>query len=129
MDQGGGLIPSKDAMAGPVHYEIYIRKTPPASWSLSMATEDRKTAIETAEDLLRDGQACAVRDDQILSLGMRMPGRSRPGFKRDVRGGRVDGKPQTAVVHPRAQHRQESRGGGRWPGRIGLCFYFGTPRP
>lgn len=48
-------------MAGPVHYEIYIRKTPPASWSLSMATEDRKTAIETAEDLLRDGQACAVR--------------------------------------------------------------------
>lgn len=61
MDQGGGLIPSKDAMAGPVHYEIYIRKTPPASWSLSMATEDRRTAIETAEDLLRDGQACAVR--------------------------------------------------------------------
>lgn len=52
---------AKDAMAGPVHYEIYIRKTPPASWSLSMATEDRKTAIETAEDLLRDGQACAVR--------------------------------------------------------------------
>ena len=49
-------------MAGPVHYEIYVRKTPPASWSLSMATEDRKTAIETAEDLLRDGQACAVRD-------------------------------------------------------------------
>ena len=48
-------------MAGPVHYEIYIRKTPPASWSLSMATEDRKTAIETAEDLMRDGQACAVR--------------------------------------------------------------------
>ncbi|MEG0818092.1 MAG: hypothetical protein RSG56_01505, partial [Brevundimonas sp.] len=48
-------------MAGPVHYEIYVRKTPPASWSLSMATEDRKTAIETAEDLLRDGQACAVR--------------------------------------------------------------------
>lgn len=48
-------------MAGPVHYEIYIRKTPPASWTLSMATEDRKTAVETAEDLLRDGQACAVR--------------------------------------------------------------------
>ena len=48
-------------MAGPVHYEIYVRKTPPSSWSLSMATEDRKLAVETAEDLLRDGQACAVR--------------------------------------------------------------------
>ena len=40
-------------MAGPVHYEIYVRKTPPSSWSLSMATEDRKLAVETAEDLLR----------------------------------------------------------------------------
>ncbi|MGO4408709.1 MULTISPECIES: hypothetical protein [unclassified Brevundimonas] len=48
-------------MAGPVHYEIYIRKTPPASWALAMATEDRKQAVETAEDLLRDGRACAVR--------------------------------------------------------------------
>ena len=48
-------------MAGPVHSEVYIRKTAPAPWSLLMATEDRKTAIETAEDLLRDGQACAVR--------------------------------------------------------------------
>lgn len=48
-------------MAGPVHYEIYVRKTPPASWSLLMATEDRKRAIETAEDMLRDGQAAAVK--------------------------------------------------------------------
>ena len=48
-------------MAGPVHYEIYIRKTPPSSWALEMATEDRKQAVETAEDLLRDGRACAVR--------------------------------------------------------------------
>mgnify|MGYP007071974786 CR=1 FL=1 len=48
-------------MAGPVHYEIYIRKTAPSSWTLSMATEDRKTAIDTAEDLMRDRQAVAVR--------------------------------------------------------------------
>lgn len=48
-------------MAGPVHYEIYIRKTPPSSWALEMATEDRKQAVETAEDLLKDGRACAVR--------------------------------------------------------------------
>ncbi len=48
-------------MAGPVHYEVYIRKTAPAPWSLLMATEDRANAIETAEDLLRDDRAAAVR--------------------------------------------------------------------
>ncbi|MFC5373428.1 hypothetical protein ACFPIF_12720 [Brevundimonas faecalis] len=48
-------------MAGPVHYEVYIRKTPPASWALEMATEDRKQAVDAAEDLMRDGRACAVR--------------------------------------------------------------------
>ena len=48
-------------MAGPVHYEIYIRKTPPDSWSLLQATENRKHAIETAEDLLADKRAAAVR--------------------------------------------------------------------
>lgn len=48
-------------MAGPVHYEVYIRKTAPSSWSLQIATEDRVHAIDTAEDLLRDGRAAAVR--------------------------------------------------------------------
>jgi hypothetical protein len=48
-------------MSGPVHYEIYIRKTAPAPWSLLMATEDRNKAIETAEDLLADRRAAAVR--------------------------------------------------------------------
>ncbi|AYG94831.1 hypothetical protein D8I30_06275 [Brevundimonas naejangsanensis] len=48
-------------MAGPVHYEIYIRRTPPADWTLSQALEDRKRAVETAEDLLRDRHAVAVR--------------------------------------------------------------------
>jgi hypothetical protein len=48
-------------MAGPVHYEIYIRKTAPSPWSLLMATEDRTRAIETAEDLLADRRAAAVR--------------------------------------------------------------------
>lgn len=48
-------------MAGPVHYEVYIRKTAPAPWSLLMATEDRSNAIETAEELLRDDRAAAVR--------------------------------------------------------------------
>lgn len=48
-------------MAGPVHYEVYIRKTAPAPWSLLMATEDRANAIETAEEMLKDDRAAAVR--------------------------------------------------------------------
>lgn len=48
-------------MAGPVHYEVYIRKTPPAPWTLQMATEDRAHAIQTAEDMLADSRAAAVR--------------------------------------------------------------------
>jgi hypothetical protein len=48
-------------MAGPVHYEIYVRKTAPAPWTLLQATENRQQAIETAEDLLKDKHAIAVR--------------------------------------------------------------------
>lgn len=48
-------------MAGPVHYEVYVRKTAPAPWSLQMATEDRAHAIQTAEDMLDDRRAAAVR--------------------------------------------------------------------
>ncbi len=48
-------------MAGTVHYEVYIRKTAPAPWSLQMATEDRAHAIQNAEDMLADKRAAAVR--------------------------------------------------------------------
>lgn len=48
-------------MSGAVHYEVFIRKTAPAPWSLLMATEDRAQAIETAEDLLAEDRAAAVR--------------------------------------------------------------------
>lgn len=48
-------------MAGPVHYELYVRKTAPAAWSLQMATEDRAHAVQTAEDMLSDDRAAAVR--------------------------------------------------------------------
>ncbi|MFN3670009.1 MAG: hypothetical protein ACK4VY_11925 [Brevundimonas sp.] len=48
-------------MAGPVHYEVYIRKTAPAPWSLQMATEDRAHAVRTAEELLADDRAASVR--------------------------------------------------------------------
>lgn len=48
-------------MAGPVHYEIYIRKTAPAPWTLMQATEDRQQAITVAEETLADKRAIAVR--------------------------------------------------------------------
>jgi hypothetical protein len=48
-------------MAGSVHYEVYIRKTAPAPWTLQMATEARTTAVQTAEDMLADNRAAAVR--------------------------------------------------------------------
>ena len=48
-------------MAGPVHYEVYVRKTAPAPWALQMATEDRAHAIQTAEEMLADNRAAAVR--------------------------------------------------------------------
>ena len=48
-------------MAGPIHYEVYVRKTAPSAWSLLIATESRKHAIETAEDQMADRLAAAVR--------------------------------------------------------------------
>lgn len=48
-------------MAGPVHYELYIRKTAPSPWTLMLATEERKHAVETAEEILKDKHAVAVR--------------------------------------------------------------------
>ena len=48
-------------MAGPVHYEIYVRKTPAANWTLLMANEDRKHAIQTAEEVMRDKLAASVK--------------------------------------------------------------------
>ena len=49
-------------MAGPIHYEVYVRKTAPSAWSLLIATESRKHAIETAEDQMADRLAAATGD-------------------------------------------------------------------
>lgn len=48
-------------MAGPVHYEVYVRKTAPAPWTLLIATEDRQHAVTTADEALADNRAAAVR--------------------------------------------------------------------
>lgn len=52
---------TQGAMAGPVHYEIHIRRAAPDDWSLSHAVEDRRRALDAADDLMRDRQAVAVR--------------------------------------------------------------------
>ncbi|KAK0332546.1 hypothetical protein LTR94_024436 [Friedmanniomyces endolithicus] len=48
-------------MAGPIHYEVYVRKTAPAAWTLLIATEDRKHALETAQDQMTHRLAAASR--------------------------------------------------------------------
>jgi hypothetical protein len=44
-----------------VHFEVYVRKTPGASWSLEMAGENRAAAISCAEDLVREGRVAAAK--------------------------------------------------------------------
>ena len=48
-------------MAGPVHFELYVRRTPSAPWSLECAMEDRSRLTETAEQLMEEGRVAAVR--------------------------------------------------------------------
>ena len=48
-------------MAGPIHYEVYVRRTAPSAWTLLIATENRKQAVEAAEDQLQDRLAVAAR--------------------------------------------------------------------
>ena len=48
-------------MASPIHYEVFIRKTPPAAWTLALATENRQQAVDAANDMLREKRACAVK--------------------------------------------------------------------
>ena len=43
-----------------VHYELFTRRTPQASWVLEMAGESRESVTLTAEELLKNGRA-AVR--------------------------------------------------------------------
>jgi hypothetical protein len=47
--------------SGRVHFEVYIRKTPGASWTLEMATENRALACSTAEAVVKDGGAIGAK--------------------------------------------------------------------
>lgn len=44
-----------------VHFEVFVRKTPGASWSLEMATENRTNAIQVAEELFNEGRVAAAK--------------------------------------------------------------------
>ena len=48
-------------MSAQVHYELYIRKTPSAGWTLDLATEDRARALAVAEEALAEKRAASVR--------------------------------------------------------------------
>lgn len=48
-------------MSAQVHFEVFSRKTPQAGWVLQLATEDRETAVHTAETLIESRHAAAVR--------------------------------------------------------------------
>ncbi len=48
-------------MAGPVHYEIYVRRKPGAPWTLDCAVEDRSRLSDIADQLLAEGRAVGVR--------------------------------------------------------------------
>ena len=101
------------AMAGPIHYEVYVRKTAPSAWSLLIATEDRKHAMETAEDQMNDRLAVAVRVTKetldpetmefnsltILTLGLpEQKTRAKP-----------QAPPQPACSHPAELYSPHSR--------------------
>jgi len=44
-----------------VHYELFVRRKVGAQWTLEIATENRAHALQTAEDVLEQGRAVAVR--------------------------------------------------------------------
>ncbi|MBL8553507.1 MAG: hypothetical protein JNL41_04455 [Phenylobacterium sp.] len=44
-----------------VHFEVFIRKIAGAPWSLDLATENRATATQTAQDLMAEGRVAAVK--------------------------------------------------------------------
>ncbi|WP_140984443.1 hypothetical protein [Asticcacaulis tiandongensis] len=48
-------------MSAQIHFEVFSRKTPQASWVLQLATEDKETALHTADTLINSLHAAAVR--------------------------------------------------------------------
>jgi hypothetical protein len=44
-----------------VHFEVFVRKTPGAPWTLELATENRAAAVATGQELMDEGRVAAVK--------------------------------------------------------------------
>lgn len=44
-----------------VHFEVFVRRTPGAPWTLELATENRAAALQAGQDLMAGGRVAAVR--------------------------------------------------------------------
>lgn len=100
-------------MSGPIHYEVFVRKSAPSPWSLLIATEDRKHALTTAEDQMNDRLAVAARVTKetldpetmefssltILSLGL-------PEEKKKKK---AEAPPRPACSHPAELYAPHAR--------------------
>lgn len=49
------------SVGAPVDYELFVRRKVNAPWTLEFATEDRARAVDTAEEMLAEGRAAAVK--------------------------------------------------------------------
>jgi hypothetical protein len=76
-----------------VHYELFVRHTPAASWKLEMASENRAHVIETAETMFAEGRVAAVRVSketldaetrEFQSLSVLSKGKAEPEKKRQI---------------------------------------------
>src|ERR1700760_2201461 len=76
-----------------VHYELFVRKTPGAPWTLEMASENRAQVVETAETLMNEKRVAAVRvsketldedSREFRSVVFLSKGPADPGRKRKV---------------------------------------------
>lgn len=81
-------------MAGPVHFEVFARKTAQSGWSLQQATESREQAMQLADDLLADKRAVSVRVTketldpetmEFLSVTLLTKGAPEPAKPKQVR--------------------------------------------
>jgi hypothetical protein len=44
-----------------IHFEVFVRKTPGAPWTLDLATENRNHAVESAEERMKSGRVAGVK--------------------------------------------------------------------
>lgn len=46
---------------GRVHFEVFVRRTPGAPWTLDMAGEDREAVLQHARQIMKEGRVAAAR--------------------------------------------------------------------